>query len=78
MKTAISVPDELFEEADGLAEKLGMSRSELYATAVAEYLAKHRDADVTAQLNAMCDEMDTSLDPWMREAAARTLRRSEW
>ena len=51
MKTAISLPDDLFESADALAERLGLSRSELYATAVAEYLAKHRDEDVTGRLN---------------------------
>jgi metal-responsive CopG/Arc/MetJ family transcriptional regulator len=78
MKTAISVPDTVFAAADALAKKLGMSRSELYAVAVEEYVAKHRDTDVTARLNAVCDEVDTGLDPAMRAAAARTLRRNEW
>ena len=78
MKTAISVPNELFEAADELAAKLGMSRSELYAVAVAEYLAKHRDSDITDQLNALYAEVDSSLDPALRAAAARTLRRNEW
>ena len=41
MKTAISLPDDLFDSADELAQQLGVSRSELYARAVAEYLAKH-------------------------------------
>ena len=50
MKTAISLPDELFSAADALASQLGVSRSELYATAVAEYLAKHSASDVTARL----------------------------
>ena len=44
MKTAISIPDETFEAAETLAGRLGLSRSELYATAVAEYLARHRTA----------------------------------
>ena len=41
MKASISIPDDLFELADALAEQLGVSRSELYAIAVSEYLAKH-------------------------------------
>lgn len=51
MKTAISLPDAVFESADELAQRLGISRSELYATAVAEYLAKFRSEDVTARLS---------------------------
>jgi hypothetical protein len=47
---------DLFESADDLAERMGVSRSELYARAVAEYLAKHRDEDVTARLNEVFAE----------------------
>jgi len=53
MKTAISLPDELFECADALAHRLGVSRSELYATAVAEFLAKHQDAKVTERFSRL-------------------------
>jgi antitoxin MazE6 len=53
MKTAISLPDSLFHRADTFAERAGISRSELYATALEEFLAR-RDGDrVTAQLNAV-------------------------
>lgn len=78
MKTAISLPDELFESADALAERMGMSRSELYATAVAEYLAKHRDEDVTARLNEVFAEQDSGIDPKLRSAQARSVSSSEW
>jgi metal-responsive CopG/Arc/MetJ family transcriptional regulator len=53
MKTAISLPDKLFQEADEFANRAGLSRSELYATAVAEYLARRNDAVVTARLDAV-------------------------
>ncbi len=53
MKTAISLPDDLFRSADSLAERLGVSRSQLFATAVAEFLAKHQARKVTEQLNAV-------------------------
>ena len=78
MKTAISLPDDLFESADELAERLGVSRSELYADAVAEYLAKHRGQDVTARLNEVYADETSGLDPALRSAQARSLGSSEW
>lgn len=47
------MPDKLFQEADEFATRAGLSRSELYATAVAEYLARRNDAVVTARLDAV-------------------------
>lgn len=78
MKTAISLPDDLFDAADQLAERLGVSRSRLYATAVAEYVAKHRDQDVTARLNEVYSDEGGGLEPELRRAQARSLDRSEW
>ncbi len=78
MKTAISLPDDLFESADALAEQLGLSRSELYATAVAEYLAKHRNEDVTAKLNEVFANDSRGLDRDLRSAQARSVNSSEW
>lgn len=82
MKTAISIPDDLFESADALAARLGVSRSQLYATAVAEYVAKHVGADVTARLNAVYAAEASRLDPALRRAQARALQRDppaeEW
>ena len=78
MKTAISLPDDLFESADELAERLGVSRSELYAEAVAEYLAKHRGEEVTSRLNDIYANEDSGIDPALRAAQARSLGSSEW
>jgi len=78
MKTAISIPDALFESADALADEMGLSRSELYARAVTEYLARHRHADVTAKLNAVYADNTGKLDPTIRGAQARSVRRAEW
>jgi len=78
MKTAISLPDDLFESADRLAERLGVSRSELYAEAVAEYLAKHRSEDVTARLNEVYADEASGIDPELRSAQARSVGSSEW
>ena len=73
MKTTISLPDTVFASADSLANRLGVSRSALYATAVAEYVAKHRDADVTARLNSVYADSSSGIDPHMRRAQARSV-----
>jgi metal-responsive CopG/Arc/MetJ family transcriptional regulator len=78
MKTAVSVPDEVFRSADVLARKLKMSRSQLYATAVAEFVAKHRSGDVTARLDAVYSKAGSRLDKRLRKAQANTLRASDW
>ena len=61
MKTAISIPDDLFDSADELARRMGMSRSRLYAEAVSEYVAKHRDQDITRRLDEVYGEVDSGL-----------------
>ena len=78
MKTAISLPDELFLSANELAERQGVSRSELYATAVSEYLAKHRDDDVTSKLNEVFADESSGLNPALRAAQARSVSSSKW
>ena len=78
MKTAISIPDELFSSADSLARKLGISRSRLFATALAEYLAKHRTAKVTERLNAVYATEPSQLENATRRAQRRIIARSEW
>lgn len=78
MKTAISLPDDLFSAADALASRLGVSRSELYATAVAEYLAKHTASEVTARLNEVYATESSELDPAFRHAQSRTIGPDTW
>lgn len=78
MKVAISIPDDIYESADSLAESQGISRSELYATAVAEYLAKHRDRDVTAQLNRIYVAENSRIDSNLKSAQRRAIDQTEW
>ncbi|MDE2664367.1 MAG: ribbon-helix-helix domain-containing protein [Gemmatimonadota bacterium] len=77
MKTAIYLPDDLFAAADSLAKRMGISRSELYATAVAEYVAKHCSEDITASLNAVYADRSGEVDPAHRRAQARSIA-EEW
>jgi len=78
MKTAISLPDEVFEDAERLAHRLGKSRSALFAEAVAEYVARHEPEAVTEAMNRVADELDTRLDAPAKGVARSLLRRSEW
>jgi metal-responsive CopG/Arc/MetJ family transcriptional regulator len=78
MKTAISLPDDLFAEADALAAELGTSRSQLYAAAVREYLARHRPDAVTAALDRVYAAEDGHSDPDVAAAATSALANVEW
>jgi metal-responsive CopG/Arc/MetJ family transcriptional regulator len=80
MKTAISLPDSLFEAAEQLARELGKSRSQLYAEALREYLEKRRDEDITRRLNEIYDAEPelAELDPVLDALQLEVLRREKW
>ena len=77
MKTAVSLPDRLYRSADALARKLGLSRSRLYATALAEYLAKHQATRVTERLDAVYGAQPSRLDAAWQRAQGRAVGREE-
>ena len=78
MKTAISLPDAVFRDAERLAKRLRKSRSNLYAEAVAEYVARHEPEAVTEALNQLATKLDAGPDDFASAAARRVLERSEW
>jgi metal-responsive CopG/Arc/MetJ family transcriptional regulator len=78
MKTAISIPDKVFRSADSLAKRLGVSRSQLYATAMAEFLSRHQGRQVTARLDQIYKEEDSSLAPEFIKAQIKSLPPEEW
>ncbi len=53
MKTAISLPDNLFRQADAMASELAIPRSRLVALALEEFIRRHRQHDVTERLDAV-------------------------
>jgi metal-responsive CopG/Arc/MetJ family transcriptional regulator len=73
MKTAVSVPDELFRKGEAAAKKLRMSRSKLYATALAEYLDRKRSKSITERLNSVYSKHDSQLDPALQHMMLETL-----
>jgi predicted transcriptional regulator len=79
MKTAISIPDDVFQAADRLAKRLKKSRSQLYAEAVADYTARHTEDEITESWNrALEGRGDEETDAFVTEASRRILERTEW
>lgn len=78
MKTAISIPDLVFREGEKLAARRRVSRSELYVTALKEYLDRHRDDAVTAALNEVYGQTSSSLDPGLAALQALSLPADSW
>ena len=78
MKVALSIPDELFETAETLGKRLGVSRSRLYATALAEFVAKHRARKTTERLNAVYATDHGGIDERTRRLQNRSLDREPW
>ena len=78
MKTAISISDDVFRKAEQFARRKKKSRSEVYAEAIAEYLARHDTDAITDAINRTLREVGQSVEPFVREVGRRTLKRNEW
>ena len=78
MKTAISIPDDLYRVAERLARRTKKSRSRLFADAIREYVSHHAPDEVTEAMDRACAEVGDGKDPFAALAARRTLERSEW
>ena len=78
MKTAISLPDALFVEADRHAKRARKSRSQLYAEAIAEYLHRHSPEEITEAMNRVADQLEPGPDPFVLAASRAALERIEW
>ena len=78
MKTAISIPDPIFQEAEQLAKRLGMSRSELFTRAVAAFLEEKRQENITARLNDLYEKEPSQLDPVIARIQFASLPEDEW
>ena len=78
MKTAISIPDEVYHSADQLAKRLGMSRSELYAKAVSNYIKAHRNEAVTKALDQIYAKEKSEIDPVINVMQFRSLPKETW
>ena len=78
MKTAISIPDNIFESAEKLAQHLGKSRSELYTQAINNYLEKNNESLVKELLDKIYINTDSQLDSSISNLQARSVSREKW
>ena len=78
MKTAISLPDPVFEQAEALAQKLGVSRSELYLRALEAYLKRYNRDQIAQKLDEVYTQQPSELDPAIAKMQFRSLPREEW
>lgn len=78
MKTAVSIPDDLFDGAEQLARRTKKSRSRLFSDALREYLARHSPEQVTDAMNKACAEIEERKDDFVSAASRRVLERVEW
>ena len=78
MKTAVSIPDAIFEQAELFARRAKRSRSQLFSDALREYLARHSGDEITDAMNRVIDATGDAADPFTSVASQRTLARVEW
>jgi metal-responsive CopG/Arc/MetJ family transcriptional regulator len=78
MKTAISIPDDLFDGAERLAKRTKKSRSRLFSDALKEYLARHAPEEITESLNKASAEIGEGKDDFVASASRRVLEKVEW
>ena len=78
MKTAVSIPDDVFQEAEQLARRTRKSRSQLFSDALREYVARHAPDEVTERMDRICSQPGISRDQFVSAAARRVLEQSEW
>jgi metal-responsive CopG/Arc/MetJ family transcriptional regulator len=78
VKTAVSMPDDLFNQAEATARRLGISRSQLYAKAIEQYLVQRQDSSVTERLNQVYAAETAKLDLGLHSAQLASLKKEVW
>ncbi|MCX5814603.1 MAG: hypothetical protein NT178_18995 [Proteobacteria bacterium] len=78
LKTAISIPENVFLQADETAKMLGLNRSRLYTAAIAEFLEKHREDSIKAKLNEIYAHENSRIDPIFNNAQMAGLAKEDW
>jgi metal-responsive CopG/Arc/MetJ family transcriptional regulator len=78
MKTAVSIPDEVYKVAERLARRSKKSRSRLFSDALREYVARHAPDEVTEAMNKACAATGQVEDAFVASATRRILERIEW
>ncbi len=78
MKTAVSIPDNVYISAEKLARRLSKSRSQLYAQALSNYLSMHQKEGITTKLNEVYLSNDSKVEPLLISMQAQSLSKEDW
>lgn len=78
MKTAVSIPDDVFQEAERLAARTKRSRSRIFSDALREYVARHSPDEITKAVDQACSEIGFAHDSFTASATQSVLEKSEW
>jgi hypothetical protein len=78
VKTAISLPEDLFRRAEAAARKLKMSRSQLYATAIREFIERRQAAKITQHLNEVYSTEPARIDPAVASGQSKSIEKESW
>ena len=78
LKTAISIPENIFIKAEETARNLGMNRSRLFTAAISEFIEKHREGEVTTKLNELYAEESSRIDPTLTGMQVTSLAQEIW
>ena len=78
MKTAVSIPDPIFREAERLTRRLHIPRSRLYASALQAYLRQHSTKGITEALNAVYSKEVSEMDPVVNRLQDLAIGREDW
>ena len=74
MKTAISLPDSLYKDAELTARNLGIPRSQLFARALEEFIRHHQREGITEKLNSVYDQFQVVEEDIASVTALESLR----
>ncbi len=78
MKVAVSIPDDVFAEAEALAKRLKSSRSEIYSRALGEFIGTHAPDRVTERMNDVVRDVGPEPDDFNVAAGRQVLKKTEW
>lgn len=73
-KTAISIPSDVFRLSEKLSKRLKISRSAVFALGVRKLGEEHDEEELIARINAVCEDVDTLVDPAIKAYQRRRLK----
>ena len=78
MKTAVSIPDEIFKRVDRFARRAKRSRSEVFSAALVEYMARHAPDEVTEAIDRALETIGDQNNGFVAAAARSVLEKTKW